>query len=67
MDNGEIIITLKMLVDRDIIDLCDVGGFYIGDTKYKGCDVYGCMDYKVIAVIPGADEGTLTLDLQELS
>lgn len=56
-----------MLVDRNIIDLDDVGGFYVGETKYKGYDVYKCMDYKVNAVFLRADEGTLTLDLQELS
>lgn len=67
MDSNEIIITLKMLVDRGIIDLDDVGGFYVGDKKYKAYDVHNCMDYKVNAVFPGADDGTLTLDLQELN
>ena len=66
MDSAEIIITLKMLVDRNIIDLDDVDGFYVGDTKCKGWEVYNCMNYKVIAIFPGVDKGTLTLDLQEL-
>lgn len=67
MDSSEIIITLKMLVDRGIIELEDVGRFYVGETRYKAYDVYKCLDYKVNAVFPGADEGKLTLDLQELN